>query len=53
MTTPEHKTALTLAALGVAQPDQLASLFAEVRARFDAETAGVHAELGWKQFRCV
>jgi phenylalanyl-tRNA synthetase alpha chain len=51
MTAPEQKTALTLAALGVAQPEQLASLFAEVRARFEAETSGVHDESGWKQFR--
>jgi phenylalanyl-tRNA synthetase alpha chain len=51
MTTPENKTALTLAALGATQPGQLGSLFAEIRARFDADSAAAHDEAGWKQFR--
>src|SRR5580693_2088077 len=51
MTAPENKSAQTLAALGVRQPDQLAPLFAEIRARFDADSAAVHDEKAWKQFR--
>ena len=51
MTAPEDKSAQTLAALGVRQPDQLAPLFAEIRARFDADIAAAHDERAWKQFR--
>src|ERR1700724_59081 len=51
MTAPENKSAQTLAALGVRQPDQLAPLFAEIRARFDADIAAVHDEKAWKNFR--
>src|ERR1700676_3403091 len=51
MTAPENKSAQTLATLGVAQPDQLAPLFPEIRARFDSETAAAHDESSWKQFR--
>src|SRR5713101_4440753 len=40
-----------LAALGVPQPEQLTPLFAEVRARFDAESAEVRDEAAFKQFR--
>jgi len=41
----------TLAALGVTQPAEVAPLFASIRRRFDAESASVHDEAGWKQFR--
>ena len=41
----------TLAALGVTQPEQVTALFAEVRARFDAESAAAHDEAAYKQFR--
>jgi phenylalanyl-tRNA synthetase alpha chain len=41
----------TLAALGVTQPEQLASLFAEIRARFDSESAAVREETAFKNFR--
>ena len=41
----------TLAALGVTQPEQLAFLFAEIRARFDSESAAVRDETAFKQFR--
>jgi len=41
----------TLAALGVTQPEQLAFLFAEIRARFDAESGAVRDETAFKQFR--
>jgi phenylalanyl-tRNA synthetase alpha chain len=51
MTAPENKSARTLATLGVKQPDQLAPLFAEIRARFEADIAAVHDEKAWKQFR--
>jgi len=51
MTAPENKSSQTLAALGVTQPDQLAPLFAEIRARFDADATAAHDEAAWKQFR--
>ncbi len=41
----------TLAALGVAQPGQVAPLFAAVRARFDEESSAAHDESSWKLFR--
>jgi len=41
----------TLAALGVARSDQVAPLFAAVRARFDSEASSAHDESAWKQFR--
>jgi len=41
----------TLAALGVTQPEQLAFLFAEIRARFDFESGVVRDEAAFKQFR--
>src|SRR2546429_3646559 len=41
----------TLAALGVTQPEQLAPLFAQIRARFDSEAAAVRDEAAFKQFR--
>jgi phenylalanyl-tRNA synthetase alpha chain len=51
MTPSESKTARTLGDLGVTQPDQVAQLVAEIRARFDAESANVHDETAWKNFR--
>jgi len=41
----------TLATLGVTQPEQLAFLFAEIRARFDSESGAVRDETAFKQFR--
>jgi phenylalanyl-tRNA synthetase alpha chain len=41
----------TLAALGISQADQLAPLFADVRARFDSEASAAHDESEWKVFR--
>jgi phenylalanyl-tRNA synthetase alpha chain len=41
----------TLAALGVTQPNQVAPLFAKIRARFDLESAAIHDETAWKTFR--
>jgi phenylalanyl-tRNA synthetase alpha chain len=49
--TATNKPATKLANLGVTQPDQIPSLFAEVRARFDTESSAVHDESTWKQFR--
>jgi phenylalanyl-tRNA synthetase alpha chain len=51
MPTTDDSHEKTLAALGVTQPEQVAALFAEVRARFDAESAAVHNDTGYKQFR--
>jgi len=47
----EKPTDKTLAALGVTQPDQVAALFAEIRSRFDHESASIHDEPSWKTFR--
>lgn len=41
----------TLAALGVTRPEQVAPLFAELRAEFDAQAAQAADESGWKTFR--
>jgi len=49
--TSANKPAQKLSDLGVSQPEQIAHLFAEVRARFDSESAGAHDETSWKQFR--
>lgn len=51
MSSVESKTAKTLAALDAAQPQPVVALFAEVRARFDAEAAAAHDEVSWKLFR--
>jgi phenylalanyl-tRNA synthetase alpha chain len=51
MPTTDGSQEKTLAALGVTQPEQVAALFAEVRARFDSESTAVHDETGYKQFR--
>ncbi len=47
----ESKTAESLLALGVARPEEVAPLFAEVRARFDSAGAAVNDEAAWKLFR--
>jgi phenylalanyl-tRNA synthetase alpha chain len=47
----DSKTAESLLALGVARPEEVAPLFAEVRARFDSAGAAVHDESAWKLFR--
>jgi phenylalanyl-tRNA synthetase alpha chain len=41
----------TLAALGISEAPQVVARFAELRARFDAESSAVHDESSWKQFR--
>ena len=46
MSTPETPDK-TLAELGVARPDEVAPLFASVRARFDAEIRGAQDEPNW------
>jgi phenylalanyl-tRNA synthetase alpha chain len=51
MPTTDGSHEKTLAALGVTQPEQLAPLFAGLRARFDAESGAVHDEGSFKQFR--
>ncbi len=51
MPTTEGSHEKTLAALGVSDPTQLAALFAEIRARFDSESAEVHDEAAFKQLR--
>jgi phenylalanyl-tRNA synthetase alpha chain len=51
MTSTATKTSRTLADLGATQPAQVAPLFAEIRTRFDADSANVHDESAWKNFR--
>jgi len=53
MSTPEEKNkpSLPLLQLGVTRPEELAPLFAGLRARFDEESARSRDESSWKQFR--
>ena len=46
-----HSTSRTLADLGVSRPDRVPALFADVRAEFDREAAGVREESAWRAFR--
>jgi phenylalanyl-tRNA synthetase alpha chain len=51
MPTTDGSQEKTLAALGVTRPEQLAPLFAEVRARFDGESSAARDEATFRQFR--
>jgi phenylalanyl-tRNA synthetase alpha chain len=51
MTTPESKLAQSLAALGVSSVEGVQSLFAELRARFDAEASSASDKNSFKTFR--
>ncbi len=51
MTAQENKTALPLVHLGITRPEELATLFADLRGRFDEECACACDESSWKQFR--
>src|ERR1700738_5202287 len=51
MTTHENKTAMPLVHLGITRPEELSALFADLRARFDADCASARDESAWKQFR--
>ncbi len=53
MSTPQdkNKTGLPLVHLGITRPEELASLFAHLRGRFDEECACACDESSWKQFR--
>jgi phenylalanyl-tRNA synthetase alpha chain len=51
MPTNDNSTAKTLAVLGVQDAAAIAPLFAEIRARFDRESATIHDESAWKTFR--
>jgi phenylalanyl-tRNA synthetase alpha chain len=51
MNPAENITAKNLADLGVTQPDQLTPYFAQVRSRFDTDSAQVQNEDSWKHFR--
>jgi phenylalanyl-tRNA synthetase alpha chain len=50
-TTTEAKHTHTFAALGVGSADQVHELFAELRARFDAEASNAANESSWKALR--
>jgi phenylalanyl-tRNA synthetase alpha chain len=47
----ENPTATTLSALGVTTAAAIADHFAAIRSRFDAESASIHDESGWKILR--
>src|ERR1700694_3362417 len=51
MSSSDNKPERKLADLDVAQPDQVVSLFAEVRAHFDGQFQTIHDESSWKHFR--
>ena len=51
MPTTDGSQEKTLAALGVTQPEQLAPLFAEIRARFDDESSVARDQATFRQFR--
>jgi len=51
MSTPDSKLPLTLAALGIHSAEQVGWLFAELRARFDAEVAAIKDEESFKALR--
>jgi phenylalanyl-tRNA synthetase alpha chain len=51
MTTPESKLAQTLAVLGVSSAEQVRSLFAELRMKFDAEADRATDNSSFKTFR--
>ena len=51
MSTPASKHTQALAALGITSADQVHTLFAELRARFDAEASNVTDENSWKSLR--
>jgi len=53
MSAPEdkNKTSLPLVHLGITRPEELATLFADLRGRFDEECACAGDESSWKQFR--
>src|ERR1700731_5074434 len=51
MNAAEYIIGRKLAELGVTEPGQVPPQFAQVRARFDDESTGVHDEESWKLFR--
>src|SRR5258708_23599513 len=51
MNSEEDKTGKTLAELGVSRTEEVSSLFAEIRQRFDAESSAARDESTWKEFR--
>src|SRR5229473_6924542 len=51
MSNLESKLSQTLAAQGISSAEQVQTLFAEVRAQFDAQAAAVANEASWKVFR--
>jgi phenylalanyl-tRNA synthetase alpha chain len=51
MSTADSKLTQTVAALGITSAEQVPSLFAELRTRFDADAAAVKDEESWKALR--
>jgi len=51
MSTADSKLTQTLAALGITSAEQLLSLFAELRTRFDEQVSSVKDEESWKTLR--
>src|SRR5271163_4372194 len=51
MPTTDTSTAKTLTALGATTAAAIAPMFAEIRSRFDTDSAAIHDESAWKTFR--
>jgi phenylalanyl-tRNA synthetase alpha chain len=51
MSSSDNKPERTLADLGVTRPDQVVSLFAEIRAQFDTKASEDFIEILWKEWR--
>ncbi|HUN63532.1 MAG TPA: phenylalanine--tRNA ligase subunit alpha [Candidatus Sulfotelmatobacter sp.] len=51
MSTPDSKHSQTLSTLGVSTADQVQSLFADLRTRFNSESAAATDENSWKALR--
>jgi phenylalanyl-tRNA synthetase alpha chain len=51
MNSGEDKTGKTLAELGVSRPEEISSLFAEIRTQFDAKASEDFIEIVWKEWR--
>jgi phenylalanyl-tRNA synthetase alpha chain len=51
MSTPDSKHSQTLAALGISSAEEVRSLFAELRARFDSAAGSANDENSWKALR--
>jgi len=51
MPNTDNPSAKTLSALGATTAAAIADHFAQIRSRFDTESASIHDESAWKTFR--